>query len=56
MLPDWLTPQAIELLWRGLVLTLIVTAVTTAGSLLLGRRVQRDGQVLYLGLRPVSAQ
>ncbi|MFK7805907.1 MAG: amino acid ABC transporter permease [Anaerolineae bacterium] len=36
MLPEWLTPQAIELLWRGLVLTLVVTAITTAGSLLLG--------------------
>jgi polar amino acid transport system permease protein len=36
MLPDWLTPETITLLWQGLVLTLIITVVTTVGSLFLG--------------------
>lgn len=36
MAPDWLTPATLTLLWHGLILTLIVTAITTAGSLILG--------------------
>ncbi len=48
---SWLTPETIALLRSGLWLTLLVTAITTVGSLLLGIAV---GTSAMLGKRPVQ--